>query len=164
MKENLKMQAPWEVFARELEALFAKDPAVAVETDFGGEKPAIRLRVEGADKADAIARLLPGSVTFGGVEVALLVVPSNAEPSPETILRRAFAGNGAFVDAVTLAPAPGAPALVHAVFAPEVVQFWCDNLAHPSGIVTTLYESIARDVLTGAGAQGVLHCTKKVAQ
>ena len=38
MKENLKMQAPWEVFARELEALFAKDPAVAVETDFGGER------------------------------------------------------------------------------------------------------------------------------
>ena len=45
--------------------------------------------------------------------------------------------------------------MVYVVFKNCVVQFFNDNLNDCHGVISTLYQDIAADVLTGEGAQGV---------
>lgn len=152
MAEKTDIQAPWVVWAKEVEALFEYDPDVSVEWD--GGTPQVTLRVCGADKAESVSEVMPDEVTFGNVSVPIEVVPDNeGELTPADHLRRAFAGNPALVDVVEAAPYRDMPPLAYALFAPECVQIECDNAASPYGVRTLTYEDIARDVL---GIKGVL--------
>lgn len=165
MENKLKISPPWEVWASKLQELFAADPDVEVVKTLDGERKSVRLYVQSEDKADALAQLLPEKETFGGVEVSVKVLPGNEEekPSAADLLRRAFAGNPALADVDEVPAGPGAPCLAYALFRPEVVQFWADNLGHPQGLVTTLFEDVATEVLTGPGAAGLVFATAPVA-
>ncbi len=91
--------SPWELYAKKLEALFARDQDVTVRADFRNQHKSVRLLVRGEAKAEAIARLLPARMAFGAVEVAVEVAPANGEPTPAALLAAAFAGNSAFAGA-----------------------------------------------------------------
>lgn len=156
MTEKLKLSSPWVTLHREVVALFGDDPDIEIEYLAGdGEDPTIKLYVNGQDKADAIERILPESYDFGGVVVNMVIVPANRLESKDALYRRAFEGNPAFSYAVTADGIFTNP-ITYVVFKNKVVQFWNDDLSDVNGNETTLYESIAADVLAD---DGVCYCT-----
>ena len=156
MTEKLKLSAPWVTLHREVLALFGDDPDIEIEYLAGdGEDPTIKLHVNGQDKADAIERILPESYDFGGVVVNMVIVPANRLESKDALYRRAFEGNPAFSYAVTAEGIFTNP-ITYVVFKNKVVQFWNDDLSDVNGNETTLYESIAADIIDG---DGVCYCT-----
>ena len=93
MKE-LNISSPWVIFCKEVDALFKNDPDVMV--DYNGEGTRVVVRVEGAEKADALSKLLPRSRTFGNVTVRVEVIPANmVEENKVDLFRKAFEGNPA---------------------------------------------------------------------
>lgn len=140
MSEELKLAAPWVTAYHELEALFGQDPEVRVE--YNDEAKEAALYVESADKAEAIARILPGKLSFGNVTLEITVKPANKEASDADLVERAFKGNGAFAGMVTAGK--GAPGTFsYAMFKREVVQFYNDELCDPDGMKSTLMADIA---------------------
>lgn len=156
MAENVKLSAPWITFYNEIKALFKEDPAVKAELD--EDARAIKLYVDGEEKADALTQLLPAEKTFGNITVKVKVIPANkVNASKISIFQKAFEGNPAlsFVQAGT----DGLFDLNYVVFKKEVVQFWNDDLGDLNGLVSTLYEDIARDVF--GDVDGIYFCTDK---
>lgn len=104
-------------------------------------------------------QILPTEVTFGNIvlKVAVDGVPSNrAFKNKKELFEVAFEKNPAFAYAV--APVEEGAAwfdMVYVVFKNCVVQFFNDNLNDCHGIVSTLYQDIAEEVLTGEGVRGV---------
>ena len=122
------------------------------------EDEVVRLYVNGQDKANALQQLIPEVVEFGNIKVTVEVIPSNAEPTREELLRMAFASNPIVKDIVE-AGAPGLSAS-YVLLKAKVVQFFSDNLADVHGFTSTLYENIAKDIFLGT--TGALFCTERV--
>lgn len=150
MANELKVSPPWITYYHYLDRIFAEDREVTVLYD--NDEHEIKLLVNGQDKADAIDRIIVHEVDFGNVKLKVTVVPSNDNSTAATI-RKAFAGNGA-VEAIIEGGDKALPFYddrIFVLFAPEVVQFFNDNLADFYGLETTLYQTIAREVFdTGA--------------
>ena len=164
MGEKATLSPPWVTFYRELETLFENDPDVLVQygATHGGdgdavEEPEVTVYVEGSDKADALAQLLPAERTFGDVTLRVTVVPANdKEETRAELFARAFAGNPALSYVAELDGVMTNP-MYFVVFRNQVVQYWNDNLGDINGNVSTLYQEIAKDVFDGE--QGVFFCT-----
>ena len=139
---KVKLAPPWITYAGRVEELFADDPSVHCAYD----DCKLTLRVDGADKADAIAALLPSEVKFGNVALEVAVIPSNAEPDAGELFRRAFAGNPKFRDVAYGGPAGDIP---YAMFEPAVVQLREDDISKYGGVVTMTCEELAASVLDG---------------
>ena len=148
LNSGTHLSSPWITYYRKLEALFENDPNVQVK--FDEDDLVIRLYVIGTDKADALTRLLPNKVTFGNVEVTISVIPANGEKTRADLLKEAFDGNPNFAYAMTVEGVMTNP-ISYVVFKPEVCQFWNDNLHDPHGLVSDLYENIAREIFTEDG-------------
>lgn len=144
--KNLKLSPPWVTAYNEICALFKEDPDVRVlsGSDDGGEY--IELLVDGADKADALQRLLPKEYMFGNAVVRVEVVPSNKAVSGVDIVRKAFAGNPILKEIKT-AQRGIYGAFSYALFRKEVVQFFNDEMGDPSGNRSTLFADIANERL-----------------
>ena len=156
---RLKILAPWAITIKKFEALFDGDPQIACNVDYSGSAPSIVLACNNGDKVTALQRILPEQVTFGGValQVAVDGTPSNRTfASKKELFEVAFSGNPAFAYAV--APVEEGATwfdMVYVVFNNCVVQFFADNLNDCHGVISTLYQDIAAELLTGEGAQGV---------
>lgn len=157
---RLKLSPPWITCIHKIQALFDGDPQIAcnVKADAGGE-PIIALACNNGDKVAALLQILPTEVTFGNIPLHILVdgIPSNrAFKTKKELFETAFSKNPAFAYAV--APADEGANwfdMTYVVFKNCVVQFFNDNLNDCHGIISTLYEDIARDILTGEAVQGV---------
>ena len=135
MKEKLKLSSPWEIFYKEIVAMFKRDKSV--RTEFDNENMVIKLFVEGTDKADALDTLLPNEKVFGNVTVKIEVIPANNDnPTDVELFTRAFKDN---------------PIL-------EYVQYYNDSLNDINGICSTLYQDVAKDVFDKRS--GVYFCTE----
>jgi len=156
---RLKMSPPWVVYVNKVEALFDGDLQIACNVYLDGSKPSIVLACNNGDKVTALQRLLPAEVEFGNVTLTIEIdgVPSNrAFKNKKELFDVAFEKNPAYAYAVS--PANEGYAwfdIVYAVFKNVVVQMFADNLNDCHGIISTLYEDIAREILTGEDAQGV---------
>ena len=144
LNRETHLSSPWITYFRKLEALFSEDPDVQVK--FDEDDLVVRVLVGGTDKADALARLLPNNVSFGNVSVTVRVIPANAEKKKIDLIRDAFNGNPIFSYATTVEGVMTNP-ISYAVFKPEVCQIWNDNLHDPHGLVSDLYENIAREII-----------------
>lgn len=153
-KSMAKLSPPWVTFYRKMEALFGADPQIHLM--FDEESYEIKVRVDNATKAEAIAQLLPLEKTFGNVTVNITVIPANIEQDTQTLFRAAFDGNPA-MSYVQHINTPFAGEVDYVVFANRVVQFQNDNIGDINGNMSTLYEDIARDVFEIDG--GVFYCT-----
>lgn len=157
---RLKISPPWITHIHMIQVLFDGDPQIAcnVGTDKGGE-PFITLACNNGDKVTALQQILPTEVMFGNIPLHITIdgIPSNrAFVSKKELFEVAFAKNPAFAYAV--APADDGYnwfSMVYIVFKNCVVQFFNDNLNDCHGVLSTLYEDIAREVLTGNAVQGV---------
>ena len=143
-KKGVGLASPWVIFYKEIEALFAKDPDIDVI--FNEKNPEIKILVNDEIKADAISKIFPHHKKLSNVEVKITVVPANETVETTLdIFRKAFYGNPAVDSFVSVPTMYGAP-MNYMLFAPEVVQFWADNLGNPNGIESMLYETIAKDI------------------
>ena len=160
---KLKILPPWTIVIRKLEALFDGDPQIAFNTDFSGEHPRVVLACNNGDKVAALQRILPNEVEFGNVILEVMVdgVPSNrAFTSKVELFDTAFKGNPAY--AYSVCPAEEGDQWIgttYVVFNNCVVQFAADNLNDCHGIISTLYQTIAEELLTGPATDGVFYNT-----
>ena len=153
----MKLSAPWETYYREIKALFGSDPAIKIKYD--DETKVIKMYVEGQDKADALAELLPSVKMFGNVPVHLDVVPSNfVKANKADTFCKAFDGNPVFAYAKTTEGSHGEFAASYIVFKKKVVQFSNDDLSDVNGNCNTLYQTIAKDIF--GEDSGVFFCTE----
>ena len=147
------MYSPWVLFAKKVQELFGKDEGVRVE--FTNEPLKLKLYVEGDNKADAIAKLLPSEVNFGNVVMPIEVVPSNRDDSRMGLLKRAFEGNPIIKDFQTKEVIGNT--LDFLIFRKEVVQYKNDDISEADGVCSTLYQDIAKEIL--GESEGVYFCT-----
>lgn len=163
MDVRLKILPPWTIVIRKFEALFDGDPQIAFNTDFSGSHPTVVLACNNGDKVNALCQILPDEVKFGNVTLKVMVdgTPSNRVfTSKVELFKTAFSGNPAFAYAVC--PAEEGYQWIgttYVVFNNCVVQFAADNLNDCHGIISTLYETIAEELLTGPATEGVFYNT-----
>lgn len=142
--KKLDKSAPWYVHVHKLGQLFLSDDDVQVA--FDENTMTAKLFVRGTDKADALEKIVAPEVEFGNDTLHVIVVPDNdEEPTTEELLQRAFAGNELFSGTVVDKLYGGNA--TYALFAPQTVQFWCDNIGSCYGIETMTAEDVARSVL-----------------
>lgn len=160
---RLKILPPWTIVIRKLEALFDGDPQIAFNTNFSGEGPSVVLSCNNGDKVAALLQILPEEVDFGNVKLKVAVdgTPSNiAFTSKVDLFDTAFKGNPAY--AQSICPAEEGYMWIgttYVVFKNCVVQFAADNLNDCHGIISTLYQDIADELLTGPATEGVFYNT-----
>lgn len=160
---RLKILPPWTIMIRKFEALFDGDPQIACNTNFAGTHPSIVLACNNGDKVAALQKLLPSEINFGNVTLQIDIdgVPSNrAFTSKVELFDTAFKGNPAY--AYSVCPAEEGYmwiSVTYVVFKNCVVQFAADNLNDCHGIISTLYQDIAEEILTGEATSGVYYNT-----
>lgn len=164
MKEaRLKILPPWTIAVRKFEALFDGDPQIAFNTDFSGEHPYVVLACNNGDKVAALQKILPSEINFGNVTLKVMVdgTPSNiAFTSKVDLFNTAFKGNPVY--SYSVCPAEEGYQWIgttYVVFKNCVVQFAADNLNDCHGIISTLYQDIAEELLTGSVTDGVFYNT-----
>lgn len=159
MGNPMKLATPWSTYFSEVEALFAKDPQVGVE--YVDNPLAVNIYVTDHEKAYALTKILPTEKKFGNVTMKVTVVPTNFNNEyTESLFRKAFKGNPAFKDVVTVSGDFTFNA-TYVVFAGDVVQFYNDELNDLNGMKTMLYQDVARDVFEDNGL-AVFYCTEKL--
>ena len=160
---RLKILPPWTIVIRKFEALFDGDPQIACNANFSGAEPSIVLACNNGDKVAALQQILPEEVDFGNVKLKVAVdgIPSNkAFTSKVELFDTAFKGNPAY--AYAMCPAEEGYMWIgttYVVFKNCVVQFAADNLNDCHGIISTLYQIIADELLTGPATDGVFYNT-----
>jgi len=156
---RLKISPPWVTYIHEIEALFDGDPQIACNVNWSGPEPFIILACNNSDKVTALTQILPSEIYCGNVILKVMVdgVPSNrAFVSKKELFETAFEKNPAFAYAVSpVEDGYNWFAMTYVVFKNCVVQFFNDNLNDCHGVVSTLYQDIAKDILTGEAVQGV---------
>jgi hypothetical protein len=153
-KKKVNVSAPWWTYYRKLEALFEKDQEI--HTTFQEDEKRIIFRVENLDKAEALAELLPGTVTFGNVTVTIDILSDSETDTRAELIKKALKGNPVLsydqaVEGVMTNP------LHYFVMRNEVAQFWNDNLHDINGRESYLYEDLAREII--GEDDGVIFCT-----
>lgn len=160
---RLKILPPWTIVIKKLEALFDGDPQIAFNCDFSGAHPTVVLACNNGDKVTALLQILPEEINFGNVSLKVVVdgVPSNRVfTSKVELFDVAFKGNPAY--AYSVCPAEEGYMWIgttYVVFNNCVVQFAADNLNDCHGVISTLYETIATELLTGSATAGVFFNT-----
>ena len=154
---RLKILPPWTIVIRKLEALFDGDPLIAFNVNYS--EPSVVIACGNGDKTAALQQILPDEIAFGNVKMKVIVdgTPSNrAFTSKVELFEIAFKGNPAFAYAVC--PAEEGYQWIgttYVVFKNHVVQFAADNLNDCHGVISTLYQDIADQLLTGPATEGV---------
>ena len=158
---RLKILPPWTITIRKLEALFDGDPLIAFNCDYS--EPAVVISCNNGDKVAALQQILPEVIEFGNVAMKVIIdgTPSNRVfTSKVELFDTAFKGNPAYAYAVC--PAEEGYQWIgttYVVFKNCVVQFAADNLNDCHGIISTLYQDIADQLLTGPATEGVFYNT-----
>ena len=158
---RLKILSPWSIFIKKVEALFDGDPQIACNVNWN--EPAIVLACNNGDKVAALQKILPEEVTFGGVilKVAVDGVPSNRFfKTKKEVFDVAFDKNPAY--AYSVSPVEEGYNwfdITYVVFKNCVVQFFADNLNDCHGVISTLYQDIASEILTGPAVGNVFFNT-----
>jgi len=158
---KLTLEAPWENFNKKVKALFAGDPDITVgdvyETD-GDTDFAFDIEVKKHDKYIALDRLLPGIKVYGNVTLGIVLYDEeNTATDTLGLFNTLFAGNPIVSDFKTRKDPAGVD-WNYVLFAPEVVQFFDDDIGDYYGNWTGLAEDIAREVFA-ENSLGVNFCT-----
>ena len=153
----LRLSAPWQIFYKELNELFKKDPEIHIVYDTDEQE--INLYIENQVKADALAEILPEELSFGSVKVQINVIPANKcnnRRSTGSLYKDAFYGNPIVNEIVTLEGIMTNP-ITYVIFKKEVVQYYNDDLGDAHGMCSTLYQDMAYRVFEEK--EGIFFCT-----
>jgi len=141
------LSAPWETYVKKLKALFGGDPDVTVGDVYkDAECYAVDIVATHA-KYDVLAKVLPKSVNFGCVDLALCLHSSDEDADQLAIeeYKTLFAGNGLVKEIKEVEDETGTK---HAYirFWPAVLQFPNDDTRDYRGLWSGLAQDIAREV------------------
>ena len=148
---RLKLSPPWVTYVHQVEALFDGDPQIACNVDLNSKNPSIVLACNNGDKVAALLQILRPEVSFGNVTLTIGVdgVPTNrAFANKKELFDVAFEKNPAY--AYSISPVDDGYnwfSMVYVVFKNCVVQFFNDNLNDCHGVISTLYQDIAAEIL-----------------
>lgn len=146
---RLKLSPPWVTYVNELKALFGGDPDIKIE--YVDKTLLVKIFVDNARKAAALDQLLPCCKVFGTVSLDIAIIPSNEEYndyddcSIKELFDIAFERNPAYAYTREVTGVFD-HVFTYVVFKNKVVQFFNDNLNDVHGLMSTLYEEIARDI------------------
>ena len=155
---RMKISPPWVTTINMITVLFDGDPQIACNVNDSGKNPSITLACNNGDKVTALQQILPNEFEFGNIKLKVNIdgVPSNRVfKSKKELFETVFAGNPAFAYAVAPSEDTYWFSMTYVVFKNCVVQFFNDNLDDCHGIISTLYQDIAKEILTGEAAMGV---------
>ncbi len=153
---KVTMSAPWTIYCRKLEELLCQDPDISLYYD--ADEPVAKLYVDSLDKATILDNLLPSEKTFGNVTLKIYIYPPNVEEYNRSYMfKRLFEGNPVY-EGMQSSTLPDGSEVNYILFKKEVAQFFGDNIQNPYGVISTLYESIAKDVFEGDN-EGVIFTT-----
>lgn len=160
---RLKVSPPWVTYINKVQALFDGDPQIACNVIYDTPNPSIILACNNGDKVAALLQILPTEVKYGGVTLNIEVdgIPSNRIfMNKKELFETAFEKNPAFAYAIS--PVDNGYnwfSMTYVVFKNCVVQFFNDNLNDCHGVLSTLYQDIAEEILTGEAVEGVFFNT-----
>ena len=160
---RLKFAPPWVTFANKVKAMFGDDPDNTVV--YENAVPKVIVVVNGAEKAAAIAALLPAEQKIGNVTLYIEVTTSDGSPIGEApkesseLFETAFKNNPAFSFTRCVDYAFITNEITYVVFANRVVQFFNDNLNDNFGNISTLYQEIAKEIFDPEVTKGVFYST-----
>lgn len=155
--KTVKLSAPWVTYANEVKAMFGRDPEIEISFCNENETPEIKMLIGNRRKYEALRQLLPEEKEFGNVKLKITLTSAEAEPATAQTILAAFEGNPVFSQVITIDGAYGNP-ITYVMFGKEAVQYWNDNMADPHGMVTTLYQYIARRLFNPLS--GVMYSTE----
>ena len=151
---RLRLSPPWVTYANKIKAMFQNDPEIKIEYN---KLPEIKLYVSNERKAVAIYLLLPTHKDIGNITLNITVIPPNDDveslvnnedfDSIKELFDVAFDSNPVYAYSKEIIGVFSNP-FVYVVFKNKVVQFFNDNLNDIHGLISTLYEDIARELFT----------------
>ena len=157
---KIKKSAPWVHYVALLKMLFENDPDVRIV--YRDETPYIvDINVTGEEKFEAATKLIGETKTFGNVVLTIryhLSNPVKEEKSKKELFKALFEGNPILTNVVTVELPNTSNNITYFLFKDEVVRYWDDDLSNPQGIVSTLWEQIAREVFEDT--DGVMFTTR----
>lgn len=149
--ENFKLQSPWVIFYKEINALFEEDRDIKVVYNY--DEGIINVFVDNLVKAKAMSKYLPKTKTFGNVTLIINVIPSNNgekcdldDIDFDVTIEDLFNGNPLYHFSKTF-PEVFVNPITYVVFAKRVMQFYTDDLGDLYGNANCLAEDLARKVL-----------------
>ena len=163
---TLKLSSPWVEFYRKVNALFEGDNDIRVV--FDEEEPRLRIYVDDDQKARALDALLGTERTFGNVKLAIEVFPANdkvellsattgyTKTEKENLVQMLFLKNPN-VYSIKVIENFFDGTVTYVIFEKKVVQYFDDDLSSFYGLKSTLFETIAKDILSPVA--GVYYCT-----
>lgn len=155
-----KLSPPWVEYIHKLEALFDPDPQIAFNLDM--DNMTVTLAGNNGDKNTALLKLLPSEKTFGNVVLHIRIdgpISNLAFPTPMALFDTAFKGNPVYAYSVAPNDEAWFFSMTYVVFKNCVVQFFNDNLNDCHGLVSTLYQDIAKEIFEDANLNGVYYNT-----
>ena len=154
---KLEISSPWVTYVRQIKLLFGQDPAIKITFDENNLN--LKLYVSGEKKAIAIEELLPDKIVFGNVVLTISVIPIDVRMLKQVskVFEAAFEGNPIFKEVVNVNGISSNDS-TYVIFKNKVAQYWNDNLCDPNGLCSTLYQDVAKEVLTKLN--DVYYCTE----
>lgn len=152
MNPRLKLSPPWITYINMLEALFDGDPQIAFNVDDSANAPFVTIACNNGDKNAAFLQVLPAEKEFGNVKLKISIdgpISNRAFKTSKDLMETLFDNNPVF--AYTVEPPQDIRVFggfLYVVFKNRVVQFFNDNLDDCHGVMSTLYEDIAREVFS----------------
>ncbi|MGG2063868.1 hypothetical protein [Bacillus sp. S14(2024)] len=158
-KKNVELSPPWITYFNKIKFSIGADPKVTVgPLILDDDHYIILVTVTGNEKARAIATLLNPTISFGYMNVNVVV--SNREgqiasPFPCPLdefeiahyFQAALEGNLFFEDVVVKSQLPGGPNVVYPVFKPEVIQFFNDDISNLCNTFVAVAADVFKDVI-----------------
>jgi len=153
--KNTSLSAPWIAYWRKLCALFEHDDEIVIgeiiNSDLTDDGYCIDIKVYNHKKFEALQQLLPDRLVFGNVELSIYISEIPNDEEEETDYRKLFTdlfdGNDIFDEFLTVIDRPRSK-YNFAVFKPQALQFYSDDISDPYGNKTMLAQDVARDVFT----------------
>jgi len=153
---RLKLSPPWITYVNMLEQLFDGDPQIAFNIKNNGRE--VTIACNNGDKCAALAQLLPDEKKFGNISLIINIdgpMSNKAFATDKELFETAFEKNPAFSYAIC--PAEDGyhwVTITYIVFKNCVVQFFNDNLDDCHGVISTLYQDIAKEIFADAKTNG----------
>ena len=171
---KLKLSPPWVQYYKKLNALFDEDDTVKIFYD--EDNMEIKIYSTWERKTKALSFLLPEVISFGDVELKIIIVPANVENNNYHIEKKKFTtenittcqaaidilfdpneycGNKHVKNIASIDTPYGK--FLYVIFKKEVIQYFEDNISDFYGNCSTLCETIAKEIFKDI--EGVFFCT-----
>ena len=156
---KLNMSAPWQIYRNKIAALFEGDKEIVVGTI--DKNYNLEITVANATKAKILECYLPETINFGKVILDIKVTVKEFETEAEKIAYL-LKDTRNFIGLKVPEKKKIGSIKPFAMFIPEVVQFFADDISDPESKFNGLMADIAKEVLPEAKKYVYFSTAKKI--